>query len=460
MPESGAPAPGDGLRIAYLAAGAGGMYCGSCIHDNTLAAALLRLGHEVALLPTYTPLRTDETSVASDRVFYGALNVYLEQKSSLFRHTPRWLHWLLDRPSLLRWIATKFAGSTDARELGELTLSVLRGEHGPQAGELDRLVTWLATEYKPDVVHVTNSLLLGLVHDLRRKLGVPVLVQFQGEDLFLEELPNREEVIGEMRRRAREVDLFVAPSRFYADKMGALLEVPSERIAIVPLGIHLAGHRSRRPPREVPADPRGPATGEVPADSGAPPTIGYLARIAPEKGLHLLAEAFAQLAQRPGHEELRLRVAGWLGAKDRAYFARVQEELERRGLADRFEYLGAVDLAGKIDFLESIDVLSVPTTYEEPKGLFALEAMAHGVPVVLPAHGSFPEMVERTGGGTLVAPGDASALAEGLHDLLSDPARARELGEAGQRSVHAEWGDATMARATVALYRQTLAAPR
>lgn len=452
MPESPSPAPAGGLRVAYLAAGAGGMYCGSCIHDNTLAAALLRLGHEVALLPTYTPLRTDETSVASDRVFYGAVNVYLEQKSRLFRHTPRWLHWLLDRPSLLSWIARRFAGSTDARELGELTLSVLRGEHGPQAGELDRLATWLATEYKPDVVHITNSLLLGLVHDLRRRLRVPVLVQFQGEDLFFEALPNRDEVIGEMRRRAREVDLFVAPSRFYADKMGALLEVPRERIAIVPLGIRLEAAHPHHP-REVPATSRA-------AYSEAPPTIGYLARIAPEKGLHLLAEAFAQLAERPGHEELRLRVAGWLGAKDRAYFDGVRQELERRGLSHRFDYLGEVDLAGKIAFLRSIDVLSVPTTYEEPKGLFALEAMAQGIPVVLPAHGSFPEMIARTGGGCLVAPGDASALAEGLDDLLRDPVRARALGEAGQRAVYADLGDEKMAHATAALYRQALVASR
>jgi glycosyltransferase involved in cell wall biosynthesis len=267
-----------------------------------------------------------------------------------------------------------------------------------------------------------------------------------------------------MRRRAREVDLFVAPSRFYADKMGALLEVPSERIAIVPLGIHLKGHFSSHETLSHPlSDPDSPH--QVPAASRAansetPPTIGYLARVAPEKGLHLLAEAFAQLAERPGNEELRLRVAGWLGAKDRAYFAGVREKLERRGLGHRFEYLGEVDLAGKIAFLESIDLLSVPTTYEEPKGLFALEAMAHGVPVVLPAHGSFPEMIERTGGGVLVAPGDAGALAEGLHELLRDPARARALGEAGQKAVRTELGDEKMARATAALYRQALVASR
>ena len=73
------------LRVAYITAGAAGMYCGSCLHDNTLAGALLRMGHDVSLIPTYTPIRTDGTDFSIDRVFYGAINVYLAQKASLFR---------------------------------------------------------------------------------------------------------------------------------------------------------------------------------------------------------------------------------------------------------------------------------------------------------------------------------------------------------------------------------------
>src|ERR1043165_1330623 len=89
------------MKIIYLAAGAGGMYCGSCLHDNTLAAALLALGEDVLLVPTYTPLRTDEPNVSIDRVFFGGINVYLQEKSSLFRHTPWWMDRWLDHPALL-----------------------------------------------------------------------------------------------------------------------------------------------------------------------------------------------------------------------------------------------------------------------------------------------------------------------------------------------------------------------
>src|SRR4051812_10075002 len=95
------------MRIAFITAGAAGMFCGSCMRDNTLVAALNRLGHEAVLVPTYTPIRTDETDVSEGRVFYGGINVYLEQKSWLFRHTPRFVDWLLNRPALLRWASKK-----------------------------------------------------------------------------------------------------------------------------------------------------------------------------------------------------------------------------------------------------------------------------------------------------------------------------------------------------------------
>ena len=430
------------MKIAYIAAGAGGMYCGSCIHDNTLAAALGRLGHEVALLPTYTPMRTDEPGVAGPRVFYGALNVYLQQKSAFFRHTPRAVDWLLDRPRLLAWITRRFSGTTDARMLGELTLSMLQGEEGPQAKELDKLVSWLRDEYRPDVVQITNSMLLGLVRRFKEELGVPVVVAVQGEDLFFEDLPEpfRGQVLDEMKRRAAEADAFIAPSRFYADKMAAVLGVESTRMRVVPLGIKSeAGER--------------PA-----ARADSVPTIGFLARISPEKGLHLLAEAFRELTQRPEGGSARLKIAGWLGAKDEDYFVEVMSRFDAWGLADRVEHAGELDLEGKRRFLDSLDVLSVPTVYREPKGLFMLEAMARGVPVVQPRHGSFPEMIEATGGGVLCEPDSPADLARALGELLADDDKRRRLGARGREAVSERFDETTMAHNTLAVYDSLLAA--
>ena len=205
---------------------------------------------------------------------------------------------------------------------------------------------------------------------------------------------------------------------------------------MVRLGIRLEGHGVGE--RDLP---------EVPF------TIGYLARICPEKGLHVLADAFHQLAGQVGKEKLRLQVAGYLGKRDEAYFQQVRAQLDAWGLSDVFESRGEVDLEQKIDFLNRIHVLSVPTTYREPKGLFLLEAMANGVPVVQPRHGVFPEVIAATGGGILVEPGSSEALADGLLKMMKDPEGREAMGKQGKDVVHRVFGDERMAEATLEVYR-------
>ncbi|MDX1388976.1 MAG: glycosyltransferase family 4 protein [Acidobacteriota bacterium] len=428
------------MRAAYITAGAAGMYCGSCLHDNTLAAALQRQGHDIALIPTYTPIRTDETDVSIDRVFYGALNVYLEQKIPMLRKAPRSLGRFLDAKPLLNWIS-RIGASTDPHALGELTLSVLQGEDGKQRQELEELVAWLRDDYRPQIVHITNSMFLGTAHRIKEQLGVPVLCTVQGEDIFLEELPEpiRTRVHDKLREKAADVDGFVSTSRAYAEYMANYLEIPAEKIHHLRLGLHLEGHGEAEPNRDE-----------------SPFVIGYLARICPEKGLHLLTEAFRQLAEKKGKDRVLLRIAGWLGARDRKYFDALLAQVRSWGLDDRVEHVGEVDREGKIAFLQSLHVLSVPTVYRDPKGLFVLEALANGVPVVQPRHGAFPEMIEATGGGVLVEPGYTPAIAEVLEALMDDPERREALGRAGKAAVHAEWNDEVLARATLALYAKFL----
>ncbi len=89
------------MNISILAAGAGGMYCGSCMRDNALATALKRQGHQITLIPLFTPLRTEPQDVSIGQVFYGGVNVYLQHATRLFRRTPRVLDWVFDRPWLL-----------------------------------------------------------------------------------------------------------------------------------------------------------------------------------------------------------------------------------------------------------------------------------------------------------------------------------------------------------------------
>ena len=426
------------MRIAYITAGAAGMYCGSCLHDNALAAALIRAKQDVALIPIYTPIRTDEHDVSIDHVFYGAVNVYLEQKSALFRHTP----WLVDRMlngrGLLDWASRK-SGSIDARQLGELTLSMLEGEDGRQSKELDKLVAWLRDDFRPDIVSLPNSMLLGLAHEIRERVDVPVLCTLQGEDIFLEELepPYRERAHDLLRRKARDASGFIANSRYYVQYMSDYLNVPQSKIERVRLGLHLDGHGSRPP-----------------TPDGRPFTIGYLARICPEKGLHVLVDAFRRLADEVGKQQVRLQIAGYLGPRDQDYQRGILEQVHSWGLDDVVDYVGEVDRQRKIEFLRGLHVLSVPTTYREPKGLYVLEALANGVPVVQPRHGAFPELLEATGGGLLVDPGDTTVLARAFRTLMDEPDRRAELGRQGKEAVHRDYRDDLTAQNVLKVYRK------
>jgi glycosyltransferase involved in cell wall biosynthesis len=424
------------MRIAYISAGAGGMYCGSCLHDNTLAAALVALGHDALLIPCYTPLRTDEPDVSYPSVFLGGINAYLQQKLALFRHTPRFLDRLLDAPGLLRWVS-RFAVRTQAQDLADLAISVLRGEHGKQRKEVARLVDWMAGDLKPDVILFSNVLLSGIVHPLRERLKVPVLATLQGDDVFLEALPeqSRPIAIELIREHCREIDGFISTSRYYADFMSDYLQIPRDKIDVVYPGLNLHGYGLPRPDR-----------------TGMPFTIGYFARVCPEKGLHHLVEAFRRFRAAPGAPAAKLHVSGWLGEDHRPFFEEQKARLKGAGLHDDFTHVESPDHAGKVRFLQAVDVLSVPTTYREPKGLYVLEALANGVPVVQPRHGSFPELVEATGGGLLVEPGDAGDLARGLRRLADDAAEREKLGRRGKQAVFERFHARAMAEATLAVF--------
>lgn len=431
------------MKIAYITAGAAGMYCGTCLHDNSLATALIDRGHEVSLTPTYTPMRTDEESVAIDHIFFGALNVYLQQKLPFFRHTHKLLDRVLDHRRLLGWVSRFGGASNDARELSELTLSMLRGEDGFQAKELEKLVRWLEEILQPEVVHLSFSLFAGFAHQIKERVGVPVICSLQGEDLFLSELgePYGGQVREVMRDRAKDVDAFVAPCRYYAEEMAGELALPAERIHVARLGINPEGYAELERPEREP---------------DAPVVIGYLARVCPEKGTGQLVEAFRHLCDRVGRDRVRLRIAGFLRSRDHDFLEGQKATLESWGLADRVDFVGEVDRQEKLDFLRSVDVFSVPTVYREPKGLPVLEALAAGVPVVQPRHGAFPEWIELTGGGLLVEPESPEALAEGLRRLVDDPAERQRLADAGRAAVLGGFTHVDAADAMVEVYRRVL----
>ena len=390
------------MKITYITAGAGGMYCGSCIRDNALATALLARGHDVTLVPTYTPLTTDEPNVSQHRVFFGGISVYLEQYVSLFRKTP----WLLDRLWEAPWLLRAVSGrglQTSPGLLGELTLSMLQGEHGLQQKEFAKLVHLAAqpAEARRDRHRPRVADLVGETAP-RKRWGVRVCCTLQGENIFVDGLAEqyRTRVLELMRSEVAHVDAFLAVSESHAAYMSAYLGIPKKRMHVVPLGITLTGFEPSRVP------------------SSGPFTVGFFGRVAPEKGLHVLCEAYKRLRERGTLEGSRLEVAGYLAPEHEAYLESIVRQVREWGLEREMRYRGVLDRSQKIDFLKSCDLLAIPAIYEDPKGLALLEAMACGVPVVVSSRGTPAELVRTTGGGLF---GRARRCRESCRRTAEDP---------------------------------------
>jgi glycosyltransferase involved in cell wall biosynthesis len=406
------------MKVVQLTAGTGNFYCGNCVRDSALVGALAKQGHDALMVPLYLPMVTDEAdSISHTPIFYGGINVYLQQKSDLFRRTPRWIDALFDGNRLLRLAARK-AGMTKARDLGEITVSMLKGEAGKQVKELNRLIEWLAEYGKPDLVCLSNALLLGMARRIKSALSIPVVCTLQGEDGFLDSLvdPYKQLAWETMTDRAKDVDAFVAISRYYAGVMRTRLSLRSEQVHVVHNGIALDGYSTTRQEPSI-------------------PTIGYLARMCPDKGLDKLVDAFMALKTRGRAPGLKLRIAGTMTESDEPYVRMLKKRLANQGLSQDVSFHSNISLTEKIAFLESLSVFSVPATYGEAFGLYVIESLAAGVPVVQPSHAAFPELLESTGGGILYDTEDPNALTVALESLLIDPIRARELGERGRRAV-------------------------
>jgi len=423
------------MKILALTAGAARMYCGSCLRDNTLAAELLKQGHQATLLPLYTPTRTDEPNVSYPRVFLNGISVCLDQQAAFFRR-PRLLDRLWEAPWMLR-LASRTSIEVDPHTLGAMTVSMLRGENGFQLKEIRKLAEWLRGEAAPDIVTLPNSLLIGLARAIRQAVNRPICCVLQGEELFLDQLqePYRTQSLDLIRAAIDDVDGFTAVSEYSADYWRRRLGIPESRMHVVPLGINLEGYNG----------------GERAANSTF--NVGFFARVAPEKGLHLLAESYVHLRRETDFGGSMLHVAGYLAHEHRSYLRGVERRMKDAGLAHEFRYHGELDRAQKIEYLRSLDLVSVPSTYDEPKGLFLLEAMAAGAVVVEPRRGAFREILERTGGGILVEPDDAAGLAEGIYALWKAPERLTELRRRGADGVRAHCSASQMATRAVEVYR-------
>lgn len=415
------------------------MFCGNCFHDNALVAGLRRLGHSTLMIPLYLPMRLDEADQsAGTPIFFGGINVYLEQKSVLFRSAPNWLRELLDSPGLLKWAAGK-AARTRPDQVGDLTISMLRGEDGNQARELEALVEWLREQPHPEIICLSNALLIGMARRLKQDLQSKVVCLLQGEDYFLDSLPapHRDVAWRTLSERAKDADLFVAPSRYFADLMQRRLGLRAGTVRVVHDGINLDGFK----PGSTAASPNAPV-------------LGYFARMCREKGLDSVVEAYIRIRKGGRVPRLKLKIGGGCGPTDEQFVQPLRERLEAEGLLADVEFHPNVSRNAKIEFLRSLTVMSVPARFGESFGLYVIEALAVGVPVVQPRAAAFTELIEATGGGVLCDPENPEALADAIESLLLDPKRLRALGDAGHHAVVERFNANYMSRQMEALFQE------
>lgn len=427
------------MRIIQITPGTGSFYCGSCIRDNALVLAMRRFGHDALMVPLYLPLMSDEAIAAEGLpTFFGGVNVYLQQKLSFFRKSPAWLDNWFNTPALLRYSAKK-AGMTKASELGEMTISMLKGEKGLQVKELDKLTDWLSSQNGANIVCLSNVLLIGMGKQIRERLKTPVICTLQGEDTFLDALsePYRSQAWELLIERAKGLDGFIAVSRYYGEVMKERLQLPDDKLKVIYNGISLEGYdQTLRHPDK--------------------PVVGFLARLCKTKGLENFVEAFIQLKKSNAVDGVKARAAGSMPPADEPFVNQMKDRLKQAGVEKDFEFLPNLERHQKIDFLRTLSVLSVPTTYGESFGLYLLEAWAAGVPVFQPRHAAFVELIEDTQGGRLYDHNDPNVLATGLAELLNNHEETRLMGQRGQQAVFERFSIDYMAQAILNYYHEVI----
>lgn len=426
------------MKIVHIIPGTGGsFYCENCVRDGGLVKALREMGHDVVMVPMYLPLVTDEPGLTGDTpIFFGAVNVYLKQKFPFLKKLPNWLLHFFDSKSMLKLAASQ-AGSTRAYGLEEMTISMLKGEHGNQQEELEQLVTWLEQSGKPDVVYLANALLIGLARKIKERLKVPVVCALQDEDTWLDTMkPEYEHLIWEiMNARAKDVDMFIPVSHFYADKITRNLHVAKAKSQVVHIGIDITDYQ----PTSLPFDP---------------PVIGYLSRLTESLGLGILVDAFLLLRKDNRFKNVKLYVTGGKTHDDDKFIKKIEKKLATQNALQDFQIFYDFDRPQRIDFLKSLTVLSVPKLVAEAFGTFQIEALAAGVPVVQPKIGAFPEIIEMSGGGVIYEPNTPEKLAEALAEILSSPENVKNLSQKGLETVKKEFCHTCMAGKIAEVYHK------
>ncbi len=423
------------MNIAHIIPGSGGgFYCGNCLRDGEMFKAIRNQGHNAVITPMYLPLFMECKNNDEVPVFFGAISIYLKHRYPLLQKIPNWADSLLNSRPMLK-LAARLAGSTRSTGLEDMTISMLMGEHGKQKDELEKLVSWLENHFKPDVVHISNALLLGLAKKLKERLKVPVFCSLQDEDTWVECMkPDAAKKAWELMSDSTQyVDMFVSVSDYYKSFMKDKLKLKEEKLKTLHLGvepdnyIYINACEKKR-------------------------NIGFMSRLSKENGLDILIDAFIDLKRDIKNKDSKLILTGGYTADDSKFVKEQKAKIKMAGLNDDVVFIQNFESEGRKKFLNSVQILSVPVRSGEAFGIYLLEAMASGIPVVQPAKGAFPEIIQKSGGGITYNDNTASELAKTLDKLLNDKEKLKNLSLQARKGIEDGFNINITAHEMIGLY--------
>lgn len=425
------------MKIINIVPGFGGtFYCGNCLRDSVYTKTLSQSGHEAITLPIYLPLTVYacENVNADAPVFYGAVNIYLKQNFRIFKNMPKWLENFFNSPAILKFAASK-SGSTRASDLVDMTRSMLMGKDGQQKQELQELINFLKEHEKPDVVHLSNALLLGLAKEIKLQLNIPVVCSLQDEDVWIDPMPEKErDAMWElMAEKAKDVDAFIGVSKHFSEIMKKKMKLTDEQLHTVHVGVDINRYKVHEPEFET-------------------PTIGFLSRMNHSNGFDLLIDAFIELKKNSEFKNIKLRVSGGKTADDNAFLNKQYKKLKRNGMLQDLEIREKFHDEALLNFFDGLTMLTVPVRGGEAFGLYQLEALASGIPIVQPEEGAFPEVVKLTQGGETYSPNEASALAAKWEELLSRPDKLKDFSKKGRKAIEEKFNTVVLTSLMIDIY--------
>ena len=425
------------MKIVYLITGSGGsFYCGNCYRDMIYLRAIRKVkGTNATAIPLYLPpVETNIETGFDKNVFFGAISMYLREKGPFFRNMPLFLEKLVDSAPMLKMAANR-AGTTRTEGLEDMTLNMIKGENAFPEKELQRLVNYLKKDEKPDIIHLSNALIIGLARQLKKRLNVKIVCSLLNEDDWIDEMvePYQSRAWKLISQEAVNVDAFITPSKYYKELFITKTGIKGDNFNIIPLAID---------------------TGNLikVQQNNHPPALGYFCRINSQNGFDKLVDTFIDLKSGNKLPGLTLHITGGFTGDDKPFIAEQIKKIKEHGLRNSIRRYPEFQGNSKQEFFSNIDIMSVPVRKYDGYGLYILEANAAGIPVVQPATGAFPEIIEKTMGGVIYSPDTVEGLSDALLKLFKDNDIRRKLGESGREKVYKELSLEKMAEALTEVY--------